>query len=403
MPLRSEIKDLAFFTGKPLFPEPLHVGRPNLGNRKRFLNRINDMLDRAWLTNNGRYVKELEARVAEYLGVKHCVAMCNGTIALEIAVRALGMRGEVIVPSFTFIATAHCLQWQEITPVFCDIDQESRTISPEEIEKLITPRTTGILGVHLYGRPCHIEDLERIARKHKLHLLFDAAHAFGCSHNNKMIGGFGAAEVLSFHATKFMNALEGGAVVTNDDDLAQRVRDMKNFGFRGMDNVLHLGINGKMNEASAAMGLTNLESLDEFIECNRSNYHEYRRGLEQIPGIELRVFKESEKNNFQYIVIEIEEPIAGLSRDNLMTVLRAENILARRYFYPGCHRMEPYRSLFPNARLGLGETEKAAQRVLCLPTGTAVSNDDVREICRVIRLAVENAAALQPRLAAVKT
>lgn len=360
------------------------------------------MLDRRWLTNNGRYVKELEARVAEFLGVKHCVAMCNGTIALEIAVRALRMQGEVIVPSFTFVATAHCLQWQEITPVFCDVDQESRTISPAEVEKLITPRTSGIIGVHLYGRPCHIEDLERLAGKYKLQLLFDAAHAFGCSHKNKMIGGFGDAEVLSFHATKFMNALEGGAVVTNNDELAQRMRDMKNFGFRGMDNVLHLGINGKMNEASAAMGLTNLESLDQFVEGNRSNYHEYRRALGQIPGIQLMDFNESEKNNFQYIVVEIEEQTAGLSRDNLLTLLRAENILARRYFYPGCHRMEPYRSLFPNACLQLGETEKAAQRVLCLPTGTAVSVDDIGKICRVISLAVENAEALRPSLAAVK-
>jgi dTDP-4-amino-4,6-dideoxygalactose transaminase len=222
--MEKSLEDLAIFGGNPSFNETLHVGRPNIGNREKLLARINDMLDRHWLTNRGPFVSEFEQQVAELLGVKHCIAMCNGTVALEIAVRALGMKGEVIVPSFTFIATAHCLQWQEITPVFCDIDPKTYNISPAKIERLITPRTTGIIGVHVWGTPCDIEALETIAKKHNLSLLFDASHAFNCTYKTNMIGGFGAAEVFSFHATKFFNTFEGGAVVTNDDNLAKKMR-----------------------------------------------------------------------------------------------------------------------------------------------------------------------------------
>jgi dTDP-4-amino-4,6-dideoxygalactose transaminase len=348
--------DLAIFGGQPAFKEMLHVGRPNIGNRESLLARVNDILDHRWLTNRGIYVREFEQRIADFLGVKHCIAMCNGTVALEIAVRALGMKGEVIVPSFTFIATAHCLQWQEITPVFCDIDADTYTIDPTSLERLITPRTTGIIGVHLWGRSCDVEGLESIARKHNLTLLFDASHAFGCSHRGKLIGGLGDAEVFSFHATKFVNTLEGGAVTTNDDTLAEKMRLMKNFGFAGLDNVIYLGTNGKMNEVSAAMGLCSLEALEEFIDCNRRNYHAYRENLTGVPGLGLRTYDEREANNFQYIVIEVDADKAGISRDELVVILHKENIRARRYFYPGCHRMEPYRSYYPNAGLLLPET-----------------------------------------------
>src|ERR1700693_1241208 len=198
-------QDLAIFGKAPTFTEKIHVGRPNVGNRQALLSRINDMLDRNWLTNNGPYVQEFEQRLAAYAGVRHCLAMCNATISLEIAIRAMGLSGEVIVPSFTFIATAHALQWQEITPVFCDIDPRTHNLDPAQVEKMITPRTTGIIGVHTWGRPCDIESLTAIARRRKLQLLFDAAHAFGCSFNGKPIGGFGSCEIFSFHATKFFN------------------------------------------------------------------------------------------------------------------------------------------------------------------------------------------------------
>ena len=219
------------------------------------------------------------------IGVRHCVAMCNATIALEIAIRALGLKGEVILPSYTFVATAHALQWQEITPVFADLDPRTHNIDPASIERLITPRTTGIIGVHVWGRPCDTAALEGIAARRGLKLMFDAAHAFGCSHAGRMIGGFGTCEVLSFHATKFLNSFEGGAIVTNDDALADQMRLMRNFGFVDYDRVIYVGTNGKMTEICAAMGLTSLEAMDDIIAINKRNYEAYRRGLSGLPGI----------------------------------------------------------------------------------------------------------------------
>lgn len=377
---------------RPIFTTPLHVGRPNIGNREALFARLNDMLDRDWLTNNGPLVQEFEARLAEYLGVAHVICMCNATVALEIAIRALDLRGEVIVPSFTFVATAHALQWQEITPVFCDIDPATHAIDPRCIERLITPRTTGIIGVHVWGRACDIDALEEIARRRGLKLMFDAAHAFGCSHGGRMIGGFGRVEVFSFHATKFFNTFEGGAVATDDGELAAKMRLMKNFGFTGYDQVIYVGTNGKMTEVSAAMGLTGLESLDFFMETNRRNYHCYRSGLAGIPGITCIDYPETEKCNYQYIVLEVDEARAGLSRDQLVQVLHDENVLARRYFYPGCHQMEPYRSYYPNAGLLLPETERLTQRVMSLPTGTSVGPNEIAVVCDIIRAAVGHAA-----------
>ncbi len=395
---KSDVDGLAVCGGRPAFGEVLHVGRPNVGDREKFEARVGDILDRRWLTNGGRYVKEFERRIAELAGVKHCVAMCNATVALEIAVRALGMRGEVIVPSFTFIATAHALQWQEITPVFCDVDPETHTLDPDKVERMITPRTTGIVGVHLWGRACDVDALTDIAARRGLRLLFDSAHAFGCSYRGRMIGGFGDAEVFSFHATKFFNTFEGGAVTTNDDRLAERIRLMKNFGFAGYDRVVYIGTNGKMTEVSAAMGLGGLESLDEFVATNLRNYRQYRQELEGLPGVSMLAYDERERCNYQYIVLEVDEQEAGLSRDELQQVLWAENVIARRYFYPGCHRMEPYRSYYPHAGLLLETTEEVCERVLLLPNGTAVGDNEVRQICRLLRLAVERSPELSARM-----
>lgn len=398
MTAKTRLDELAIFGGPPAFAEQLHVGRPNIGNRERLFERLTDILDSARLTNRGPYVREFERRIEELLGVRHCVAMCNGTVALEIVTRALGMEGEVIVPSLTFVATAHALQWQQITPVFCDIDPRTYHIDPAKIEAMITPRTTGIVGVHLWGRPCDVTALEDIAARHKLKLVFDAAHALGCSAGGRMVGRFGDAEVLSFHATKFVNSFEGGAVVTNDDALAEKVRLMQNFGFSGEDQVIHVGTNGKMSEISAAMGITSLESMDEFVARNRENLHIYRRRFGELPGLRLVDYDESERNNFQYIVVDVDAAVAGLSRDDLWRVLRAENVRARRYFYPGCHRMEPYRSYFPHAGLLLKETERALDRVLTLPTGSGVDEERVNAICDVIAVALANARAVSERL-----
>jgi dTDP-4-amino-4,6-dideoxygalactose transaminase len=398
---KPELRDLAIFGRPPAFADKLHVGRPNIGNRDRLLARINDMLDRDWLTNNGPYVQQFENKIAEFHGVRHCVAMCNGTVALEIAIRALGLTGEVIVPSFTFVATAHALQWQEITPVFCDIDRATHHLNPTQVEKLITPRTSGIIGVHTWGRPCDIDALNAIARRRNLYLLFDAAHAFGCSYNGKLVGGFGRCEVFSFHATKFFNSFEGGAVLTNDELLAEKMRLMRNFGFSGYDNVIYIGTNGKMTEVCAAMGLTSLESIEQFVETNRCNHRAYRRGLKGIPGITLMAYNEGQRSNYQYIVLEVDEAEAGLARDELVDVLFAENVLARRYFFPACHRMEPYRSYFPNASLVLPETERLCRRVMLLPNGTSVDEPAISRICNVIRTAVSDADAVRAQLGGV--
>jgi dTDP-4-amino-4,6-dideoxygalactose transaminase len=391
--------DLAIFGGDPEFEEALHVGRPNIGNRQRFLDRINDMLDRRWLTNHGPYVDELEQRLAKLIEAKHCIAVCNATIGLELATQAVGMAGEVIVPSFTFIATAHALQWQGITPVFCDIDPATHNIDPRRAEELITPRTTGIVGVHVWGRPCNIEALTEIAQRHDLRMVFDAAHALGCSYRGKMIGNFGDAEVFSFHATKFFNTFEGGAITTNDDELAEKLRLMKNFGFAGRDTVVYIGTNGKMSEASAAMGLTGLESLDEFIRVNYRNYSVYQQVFKDMPGFRMISYDETERRNYQYIIVEVNEAVAGTNRDQIVEVLNAENVLARRYFYPGCHKMEPYRSYFPHAGLLLPETEFLTQRVMSLPTGNAMEPEYIRRIGHLIRFAVDHSEEIDARLA----
>jgi dTDP-4-amino-4,6-dideoxygalactose transaminase len=395
---KSAAPDLAIFGRPPAFPEKLHVGRPNLGNRDRLFQRINDMLDRNWLTNDGPYVREFEQRITQFTGARHCVAMCNGTISLEIAIRALGLTGEVIVPSFTFVATAHSLQWQEITPVFCDINPQTHNLDPAQVEKMITPRTSGIIGVHTWGRPCDIEALEAIARRRNLQLLFDAAHAFGCSYKGKAIGGFGRCEIFSFHATKFFNTFEGGAVVTNDDALAAKMRLMRNFGFSGNDNVIYIGTNGKMTEVCAAMGLTSLESVAEFMAVNRRNHLSYTRGLSGIPGVSLMPYDKTEAANWQYVVLEVEEGETQLTRDELVEVLTAENVLARRYFFPGCHRMEPYRSYFPHAVLVLPETQKLCRRVMVLPNGTSVNEEAILQICQIIKLAISSTPEVKIQL-----
>lgn len=398
----SSTNTLAVLGGAPRFPEPLHVGRPNIGSHERFLERVRVMLEKRWLTNNGPFVQEFEQRLAAFLGVRHCIAMCNGTVALEIATRALNLRGEVIVPSFTFIATAHCLQWQEITPVFADIDPRTHSLDHEKVEEMITPKTTGIMGVHLWGRPCDTARLEDLASRRNLRLLFDASHALGVSHRGRMIGQFGDCEVFSFHATKFMNTFEGGAVVTNNEDLARKIRLMKNFGFAGYDKVIYIGTNGKMSEVAAAMGLTNLESLDQFVVINQRNYGLYREGLAGVPGVSLISHETSERCNYQYIVVELNEAEAGLSRDELLKVLQAERVLARRYFWPGCHRMEPYLSHFPHAALLLPQTEKVAGRVLVLPTGTAIGPQEIAGVCGIIRTALAQASAVRTALSAEK-
>lgn len=362
----------------------LHVGSPNIGNRERFLERVEDMFERRWLSNNGKYQQEFEAKIAELLGVSDCVATCNATVGLEIASHALGLSGEVIVPAFTFIATAHALQWVGLTPVFCDIDPTTHNLDPARVEALITSRTSAILGVHLWGRGCDVDSLQDIADRHRLKLMFDASHAFACSHGGRMIGGNGDLEVFSFHATKFINSFEGGVITTNNSALAESLRRMRNFGFTGYDQVECCGTNGKMSEISAAMGLTNLESLDLFIAANVANYEVYRKELEG-SGLSLVRYEGFDKNNYQYVVATVDKARQGTSRDELVRYLHANGVLARRYFYPGCHRQAPYKEAFEASRRYLPHTDRLAGSLICLPTGSEMDPADIRRVCYLIR------------------
>jgi dTDP-4-amino-4,6-dideoxygalactose transaminase len=367
-----------------------YVGRPNLGKRARFLERVNKILDSRCLSNLGPMLLEFEKRVAEILHVQHAVATCNATAAIEIASRALNLTGEVIVPSYTFVATAHALQWQGITPIFADIDKNTHNIDPSKIEGLITKKTSGIVGVHVWGRACDTEAIGHIATKHNLKLMYDASHGFGCSYNRQMLGSHGNCEIFSFHATKFINSFEGGVVTTNDGNLAYKMRMMTNFGITGYDRVDYLGINGKMNEVCAAMGLTNLEAMESIIAVNKRNYETYRELLKSIPGISVINYNPDERNNYQYVVIEVNPDLSPVNRDEIVEALHAKKVYARKYFWPGCHRFEPYRTINPNAGLLLPQTENLAAKVIVLPTGQTVSIASIKKICKIIHNAVLN-------------
>lgn len=383
--------DLSINGAEPSFRELLHVGEPHTGDREQFKRYIDEIFDRNWLTNDGVLSKELEKKVADYHRVEHCVALCNGTIALEIAIRALGLEGEVIVPSYTFIATAHSLHWQGLKPVFADIKRSDHTIDPDSVSKLITPETSGIIGVHLWGNVCAVNELRELAGKHKLKLMFDAAHAFGCEYDGVKVGNFGECEVLSFHATKFFNTFEGGAILTNDAELAEKAKLMRNFGFDGLDSVIYPGTNGKMSEVCAAMGLVNLDSINEIITANRHRYTRYKDGFAALDNV--RLLKADEATgaaNYQYIVVELQEGFP-VDRDRMLDILLGENVRARRYFWPGCHRMSPYREDQDAVEVRhLAVTEEVAKQVIVLPNGNRVDDSAVDQILSVFRVVSES-------------
>ena len=370
------------------YAEGLHVGRPNIGDLESFFEMAHGIFQRRWFTNSGPLVNEFEEALCQYLGVKHCIPVCNATVGLSILAHELTSsackeRTEVIVPSFTFVATPHSLLWKNITPVFCDIDPQTHNLDPEQVVSLIGPQTKAILGVHCWGRPCCIDELQSIAEHHGIPLYFDSAHAFGCSHQNRMLGNFGRAEVFSFHATKFFNTFEGGAIATNDDQLARRLRLTINFGFSGVDSVETLGINAKMNEISSAMGLSSLPSVSQFIQQNYENYLTYRETFQLIPGLTVEEYPESESMNYQYIVVQVFEEESGFSRDELYEFLKSKNVFARRYFYPPCHKMEPYRSQ-RKEHGRLPHTESLSERILCFPNGTSVDPFAIRAVASMI-------------------
>lgn len=366
----------------------LFVGRPNTPDLDVFLGRARRVLTSGRLTNDGPVVRELEQRVCEILEVNHAVATCSATLGMQIAARSLGLSGEIIMPSFTFVATAHAFEWIGMKPVFVDIDPSTHCINPCLIEQSITDQTSAIVGVHLWGMPCDIPSIEAVANSRGLQVLYDASHAFNSSWGGRKVGNFGRCEVFSFHATKFVHSFEGGVVTTNDADLADRMRLMRNFGLRGNDDVASSGTNAKMPEISALMGNCCLDELDEFTEINRRNYGLYQKHLRDIPGIRLFACHGEEQGNFQYVVIEVDETGCAVTRDHLVDALGRNGVVARRYFWPGCHRSEPYRSLGAVTSPQLHETDKVAARVLVLPNGSAVGESEVRRVCSVIGEAV---------------
>ena len=377
--MKQQVSQLAIFGGPPLFESPLHVGQPNLPDVDELTDRIRGVLNSGYLTNNGPQVDQFEAAIARRCGVAHCIAVCNGTMALQIMARASGLSGEVIVPSLTFVATPHALEWIGLTPVFADIDPATHTLDPSSVEASITPKTSAILAVHLWGNPCRVQQLQSIASRHNLKLLFDASHAFGGRHKGQPVGGFGDAEVFSFHATKFVHALEGGAIVTNDDEIAERCRRYRNFGITGLTSIESAGINGKLSEVAAAAGIVSLENIDPVLKqnhINRSTWIDYCAG---ISGLQFLPSTADTNGNAQYVVGTIDRNNMHLTRDQLLQVLRAEGILARSYFVPGCHNAEPYRQSRVHRPVPLPVTERILDQIIQFPTGLAVSEQQIRQ------------------------
>jgi dTDP-4-amino-4,6-dideoxygalactose transaminase len=381
---------LAILGGRPAFRLPVVVGRPYIGERRQFEALAAEILDRRWLTNNGPVLQAFEQRLVERLDVDYCVAMSNGTLALELAYEMAGLTGEVIVPAFTFVATVHALRRANCTPVFCDIDPQTYCLDASAVTALLTPRTGGIVGVHTWGHACDCDRLQTLADGLGIPLVFDSAHAFGSSYHGDSLAKFGTAAVFSFHATKVLHTFEGGAVATSDGALAERLRQARNFGFCSHDQTVGVGTNAKLTELSAAMGLVNLQHLDEFIAVNKRNYLAYCREFAGIQGIRIVRYAESERYNFHYAIADIDAEQTGLSRDALLATLWAENIRARRYFWPGVHLMEPYRSKNPDAAALLPHTNRAASRVLALPTGADVDEAVIGRVADVVRVILKN-------------
>ncbi|MDP2291322.1 MAG: DegT/DnrJ/EryC1/StrS family aminotransferase [Actinomycetota bacterium] len=391
------VDSLVAFGGTSTTDRVLYVGRPNIPDREAVLARVGAALDRKWLSNDGPMVREFEEVIEARLGVRHCVAVANATQGLSITAAALGLHGEVVVPAFTFVATAHSLAWLGITPVFCDIDRRSHQIDPAAVEAAITERTTGILAAHTWGRPCDIDALDAVAARHGLQLFFDAAPAYGASYQRTSIGNFGRAEILSFHATKIVNCGEGGAILTNDDEIAAAARLMRTFGFADTDLVTSIGTNAKMSELAAAMGICSLSEFDHYLDVNVRNFEQYTSALADVPGITVVPCEPNTGINYNNVVIEVDPQVAGIHRDLMLEMLTAEQILVRRYFWPGCHRMEPYRSLRPPTDTDFPVTDEVAARVLSLPTGTGVEAGDIERVCHLIAGLVEHGAEITRR------
>jgi len=369
------------------FKEPVYVTRPLFPDLDRFTSRLKDVWASQWLSNGGPQHIAFEKAVQEALDVPHLSLFNNGTIALIVAVQSLRLQGEVITTPFTFPATTHVLAWNSITPVFCDIDPETLTIDSNGIEQLITHRTSGILGVHVYGIPCDVERIGAIADQQGLSVVYDAAHAFQTEINGVGIGNFGDVSMFSFHPTKLFHSGEGGCLTMADSNLKARVDLLKNFGIKNEFEVIMPGINGKMNELQALMGQLVLEIADEERARRRVIRQRYMHNLGDLPGLRIIDVAAGVTNSQQYLVMRVDPEVFGASRDNIYDQLRLRNVFARKYFYPLTSDYACYRHL-PTARPeALPNAVRAAKEVLCLPFYGNLPLGTVDVICDVVRMA----------------
>lgn len=360
------------------------VTSPLLPDLKEFEKMLEDIWQRKWLTNNGFYHKELEKALAEYLGVPYISLFTNGTLPLITALQAMKITGEVITTPYSFVATTHSIWWNNLKPVFVDVDEETGNIDPEKIEAAITPHTTAIMPVHVYGTPCNTKRIQEIADVYGLKVIYDAAHAFGVNVNGKSILENGDMSTLSFHATKVYNTVEGGALICRDEATKKRIDYLKNFGFAGETTVVAPGINSKMDEIRAAYGLLNLKQVDEAIAKRKNVAELYREALKNIPGIRFLNDIEGVRHNYSYFPIFITEKEYGMSRDALYAKLKDNNILGRRYFYPLISNFPVYRGLESARPENLPIATKIAEQVLCLPMYADLTEDDVTRIIKVV-------------------
>ena len=363
----------------------IYVTSPSLPPLEEFIPYLRKIWDNKWLTNNGEFHREFEARLAEFLGVRYVSLFTNGMTALQVGLQALRVTGEVITTPFTFVATTHAIHLNGCTPVFGDIEPDTFTLDPARVESLITPRTTAIMPVHVYGNPCDVEAFQEIARKHGLKLFYDAAHVFGVTRQGASVASWGDLSMLSFHATKVFNTFEGGALVTNDEQLKKQIDYLKNFGFADEVTVVAAGGNGKMDEFRAAYGLLQLKMVDGEIEKRHQVAIRYRNALKGIAGIRFLEDLPGVRHNYSYFPILVDEAQYGTSRDGLYDKLKAKGIFARRYFYPLCSDFPTYRGLPSAEPSRLPVAVKMAQQVLCLPMFAELSPKDQERICGLIR------------------
>lgn len=365
--------------------EQITVTSPLLPNLDDFHELLKEIWESKWITNNGDFHKRLEAALCEYLKVPYISLFTNGTLPLITAFQALHITGEVITTPYSFVATTHALWWNGIKPVFVDIDPRTGNIDPNKIEAAITPRTTAILPVHVYGKPCDVDAIQAIADKYGLRVIYDAAHAFGVEVNGESLINAGDMATLSFHATKVYNTIEGGAMVMHDSKLKQRIDYLKNFGFAGETEVVAPGINSKMDEMRSAYGLLNLKQVDQAIAARQRVAIAYRQALKDIPGISYWEDMPGVKHNYSYFPIFVDEERYGISRDQLYEAFKERNILARRYFYPLISNFSTYRGLESANPVNLPNATRMANTVICLPMHHALSNDDVQRVIDVIK------------------